>query len=420
MKKAYIILILLFTLSKCLFANDKESNDSIAENVKTGWSLMPLPMFSYASNAGLSLGLNLQLYNYGDGKIYPNLYNLILIQGEYNTTNSGNGRVYFYSSKFLKHFEFVADVGYFVEKNAQFRGFNGFMSKTNEPLKDYMFTRNLFAGYLELYKPIYKNLKVAVGVEMFSFVNESKSENSLLGDYISEKIINENEAGGGNNIYFKAGLIYDSRDIKAIPSKGFYSYVALMYSPDIFDGRNLSHLLLSVQHCQYIDIWKGKFQFAYRLGYQSIIAGDCPYYLLPRIHSFNLQRPNLEGVGGAFTVRGMGLARIVGNDMFFSNFEFRFSLINFKLWVWDVELGLNPFFDAGMVTRPYHKEQMLNALENGRGDIISPDKEFIHCSYGIGGKIILNKTTVLSGEIGFPIDKRDGKFGMFFGVDFIF
>lgn len=417
-KKVCVILLLL-----CLFCNNfyaQKQNDSVPENVKTGWSFLPIPMFSYTSGVGLALGLNMQLYNYGDGKIYPNLYNLILIQGEYITSKAGSGRVFFYSGKFLKHFEFVADVGYFVENNAQFRGFNGFMSNLNQEAQYYAFSRNYFAGFLELYKPLPNNLKIVGGVEMFSYNIKQKQEKTLFGDYIAENIINENEINGGNNLYFKVGLIYDSRDIQKAPKKGIYSFVSLLYSPDFFDKRDLSHLTLSMQHSHFVNLWKNKLQFAYKLAYQGVIAGDCPFYLLPRMHSFNQSRPNVEGVGGPFTVRGTNLVRMVGNSVFYTNIELRYYPFNFRLWIWDVELGLNPFFDAGMVVKQYHSDEMLSALQNGRTDIVSDAKESLHCTYGIGGKIILNRTTVLSAEFGFPIDKRDGKFGMFFGVDFIF
>ncbi|MDR2084259.1 MAG: outer membrane protein assembly factor [Bacteroidales bacterium] len=423
MKNKIYLLILLFSclLSNNIFPNNVQKNDSVNENIKTGWSFLPIPMFSYTSGVGLTFGLNMQMYNYGDGKIYPNLYNLILVQGEYVTSNAGSGRVFFYSGKFLKYFEFVADAGYFVEKNYQFRGFNGFMSVLGNESSYYTFSRNHFAGFLELYKPVYKDLKIAAGIEMFSFDIKPKEGESLFADYVSEGIIDENQINGGNNMYFKLGLIYDSRDVKKVPSKGMYSFASIMYSPDFFDKRNLSHLIFTAQHSHFINLWKRKLQFAYRLVYQGVIAGDCPFYLLPRMHSFNQSRSNVEGVGGAYTVRGIDLVRIVGNSVFYSNFEFRYTPFSFRLWIWDVDLCVNLFFDMGLAVSPYHKEQMFNALENGRSDIIyNTNNDAIHSSYGIGGKIILNKTTVLSGEIGFPVDKRDREFGVFFGVDFLF
>jgi hypothetical protein len=50
-------------------------------------------------------------------------------------------------------------------------------------------------------------------------------------------LIRPNEAHGGHHIELKAGLVYDSREHEADPSRGIWAEVYAYGSPDILNGR---------------------------------------------------------------------------------------------------------------------------------------------------------------------------------------
>ena len=173
--------------------------------------------------------------------------------------------------------------------------------------------------------------------------------------------------------------------------------------------------------------------FAYRLGVQNLIAGKSPFYMNNYMNTLFIQRVYYEGLGGGNSIRGMMANRILANGFAFANVEFRFRIVNFDIGRQHFFVGLNPFFDLGMVTQPYNLDDLVAMHTNGQyadlkasivaagdtyEDYFTTDKKDIyrpHMTAGVGLKIGMNENFVLSADWGMPIDRQDnGKLANFY------
>ena len=167
--------------------------------------------------------------------------------------------------------------------------------------------------------------------------------------------------------------------------------------------------------------------FAYRLGLQNNIAGRSPFYMNNYLNTLFIQRVYYEGLGGGNSVRGMMANRILANGFAYANVEFRFRVVNFDIGRQHFFIGLNPFFDLGVITQPYKLDELVAIHTNGTyttlresmaattptdkyEDYFSTDPKDIyrpHMTAGLGLKIGMNENFVLSADWGMPIDKQD-------------
>jgi hemolysin activation/secretion protein len=140
-----------------------------------------------------------------------------------------------------------------------------------------------------------------------------------------------------------------------------------------------------------------------------------------------IQRVYYEGLGGGNSVRGMMANRILANGFAFANVEFRFRVVNFDIGRQHFFIGLNPFFDLGIVTQPYNLDELVTIHTGGAytslpaimADKTPQDKYsdyftsnpadvyLPHMTAGLGLKIGMNENFVLSADWGMPIDKQD-------------
>jgi len=372
----FIICSMLIATSAISQTNDSVQKQSENENIKKGLSYGVLPVIGYSSDLGFQYGIIFNLFGYGDGSYYPH-YKYSLYTEISRTTKGGGINQIFFDSKHLLpgNIRVTADLSHLTMMALNFYGFNGYDAIYNNNFEDdsqegyisRMFYRHErkftrftldFQGRLKSDKLLwfggigYFDLKVAsVNIDK---LNKGKDENDLLPDtallydkYIDWGILKENEKNGGLIPSLKAGIVYDTRDIEANPNKGIWSEAILFYVPKILGNKSHSYLKLSVTHRQYITVVKNKLTFAYRLGYQGTIAGFVPFYMQPYMISSFAKFTTTDGLGGAKTVRGIFLNRIVGDGIAFSNFEFRWKFLKTVLWKQNIYLALNAFADGG-------------------------------------------------------------------------
>ena len=130
-----------------------------------------------------------------------------------------------------------------------------------------------------------------------------------------------------------------------------------------------------------------------------------------------IQRVYYEGLGGGNSVRGMMAHRILANGFLFANVEFRFRIVDFDIKHQHFYIGLNPFFDLGMVTQPYDLDELVKRHTNGLyntlqesmtaagdnyDDYFRPADDaqvyMPHMCAGVGLKIGMNENFVLSAD----------------------
>jgi len=187
----------------------------------------------------------------------------------------------------------------------------------------------------------------------------------------------------------------------------------IQYAP-AFLANDYSFSQLVLTHRQYFTLIKEKMSFAYRIGYQTKLSGDIPFYMLPFVYYSN--RPTRDGLGGSRTLRGIMRNRIVGDGFVYANFEVRWKIYRTILFKQDLYIALSPFADMGLITQKYNYP-----TENIPDDInIIVDNESLHSTFGLGLDFAINENFILCFNYGFATDKRDGNSGLYIIVNYLF
>ncbi|MBR0222896.1 MAG: hypothetical protein IJL93_01325 [Bacteroidales bacterium] len=425
--KKLLTLSLLLAAAISVFAQEKE--------VKKGWSLGLLPTATYSVDNGFQAGAFGDIYNYGDGTTYPDPLHKISWEASY-FTHSHRMRFYLaYDSKYLiPKMRVNASVTYVTDPLYSFWGFNGGASLahldnpydlwTNKDtgINYFGMSRNMLRVLANFQGQIVPHLNWAAGVNFWNwkigdmrdngYKKDGSSEkyfydkdNTLYRDYQRLGIIHEDEKNGGNALELNAGLVYDTRDIEAAPNHGIWAEAYL--NGNVLDHR---YLKACVYFRHYIDIPihipAGDPVFAYRLAWQQTIAGETPLYMIQN-NPLLVQRNMIsEGFGSSNTIRGLRENRILTEGFAWMNAELRVKLVNFKLFNQFFYIAVNPFFDAGVITKPYRAAEFeaaraLNiATYHPLDQLYDPDrvKDIIY-SAGAGLKIAMNQNFIVSVEL---------------------
>ena len=418
MKKLFLIAIALLASASLLSAQEEKE-------VKTGWSMGILPCATYSADNGLQYGAFGDVYYYGDGSTYPDPLHKISWEASHFT--KGKTRLYLgYDSKYLiPNMRVNASLTFVNDPMYNFWGFNGPASLSDYNLwankKDYTpginyygMSRKMYRGLVNIQGRLADNLNWAAGVNIWKWemgdMRESEKnenrysiENTLYRDYIAIGAIHEDEAQGGWATEMNVGLVYDSRDIEAAPNKGVWAEAYLNGDPF------RKYLKACAYFRNYIDIPihipAGDPVFAYRLAWQQTIAGETPFYMIQNVPLLVQRNMISEGFGSSNTIRGIRENRILTEGFAWANMELRVKLVSFKAANQFFYIAVNPFFDAGVITKDYRNDAFalttavpktyrpMNKIydETKIGDIVY--------SGGAGLKIAMNQNFIVSVEV---------------------
>jgi len=435
MKKIWLTLVCSFLVVMVI------AQDEVA---KTGWNFGALPTITFDTDLGFQYGALVNFYHYGDGTRYPNYNHSLYFEVSRFTKGSGINRFYYDSDQLIPGLQTSLDISFLSDMAYNFYGFNGFDAVVNPGWIDdenddyitrmfYKYDRKMFRFKVDLQgKFSGEKLRWAAGVNLLNFnigsvdlekLNKGKDEDELLDDvpglyekYQDWGIISPEEADGGFVPELKAGLVYDTRDNRPNPMKGIWTEAVLVGAPE-FLGAESGFAKLSFTHRQYFTIIPNDLSLAYRLAYQSTIAGHVPFYYQTQIIVSELKGYTIEGLGGAKSLRGILLNRIVGDGFFFGNLEARWKFARFQFINNNFYLGLNGFMDFGQITK---KIEAIPTNIYGSLDYFNPDAEKMHFSYGAGLRIVMNQNFVIAVDYGLAADERDGDSGLYIGLNYLF
>ena len=406
------------------------------KEMKKGWSFGVLPTATYSVDNGFQAGAFGDVYYYGDGSTYPDPLHKISWEASY-FTHSQRSRFYLaYDSKYLiPGMRINASATYVNDPLYSFWGFNGGASLANLPqsydtywtnkttgINYFGMSRQMLRILANLQGRITDNLNWAAGVNFWNWKlgdmrdngykvegSDTKmyydKENTLYRDYQKLGLITDAEKDGGTALELNAGFVYDTRDIEAAPNRGIW---AEAYLNGNVIGQRYLKACMYFRH--YIDIPihipAGDPVFAYRLAWQQTIAGETPLYMIQN-NPLLVQRNMIsEGFGSSNTIRGLRENRILAEGFAWANTELRVKLVNFKLFNQYFYIAVNPFFDAGIITKAYRAEAFENAkklnvatympLENLYDS--SKVGDFVY-SAGAGLKIAMNQNFIVSVEL---------------------
>ena len=448
MKKLIAILLLAVTALSAFAQEEKE------KEVKTGWSFGVLPTATYSVDNGFQAGLFGDVYYYGDGSTYPDPLHKISWEGSY-FTHSHRMRFYLaYDSKYLvPGMRINASATYVRDPLYSFWGFNGPASLANlDNPYDYWTNKTTDINYFGMSRDMLRilanvqghitdHLNWAAGVNFWNWklgdmrdngykhegAGDTKyyysKENTLYQDYQKLGIIKADEANGGMALELNAGLVFDTRDMEAAPNHGIWAEAYL-------NGNVLQHRYLKacVYFRQYIDIPihipAGDPVFAYRLAWQQTILGETPLYMIQNVPLLVQRNMISEGFGSSNTIRGLRENRILTEGMAWINTELRVKLVNFKLFNQFFYIAVNPFFDAGIITKPYRSAEFAAAQQLNVATYMplnkiydaSQEKGQIICSAGGGLKIAMNQNFIVSVELAKCLRPSQLDAGLWLGI----
>jgi len=423
---------------------------------KTGWNFGVLPAITFDTDLGFQYGGLINLFDYGDGSIFPNYYNMIYVEASHYTKGSSIFRIMYDSDYLLKGIRYTVDLSYLPDQAYDFYGFNGYSSIFQKNWIDdqsadytsrvfYRFQRKLFRFKNDFTGKLgdgnwYWNAGLSiqdfkVGDVDLAKLNKGRNpgdekylnDTTLLFDYYTESgLISAKEADGGWVNAVKAGISYDTRDNRACPMKGIWAETGLEFAPEFLGGESTFGKFYFTWR-QYFTLKEKDLSFAYRLGYQTTVFGDVPFYYQSQVIVSALRGAYSEGLGGAKTLRGILRNRVVGDGFAYANAELRWKVVRFNFIKQKWYLGTNVFCDAGLVTKKIKvdTEALTNLLSSeypyvSTDELYKNEKETPHMSAGLGIKIAMNENFIISADYGRAFDVQDGKSGMYIGLNYIF
>lgn len=411
------------------------------KEVKTGWSMGILPCASYTADNGLQYGAFGDVYYYGDGNTYPDP--LHKFSWEVSHFTKGKTRLYLgYDSKYLiPNMRVNTSVTYVDDPMYNFWGFNGTQALQNYDLWTnkgiagdkpdfgksvdyYGMSRKMFRVLANVQGRITDNLNWAAGVNFWNWKLGDMRESQKNADkghglydtgitlyrrYQEIDAIPADEADGGNALELNAGLVFDTRDIEAAPNRGIWAEAYL--NGNVLDHR---YLKACVYFRNYLDIPihipAGDPVFAYRLAWQQTLAGETPFYMIQNVPLLVQRNMISEGFGSTNTIRGIRENRILTEGFAWVNAELRVKLVSFKLAKQFFYIAVNPFFDAGIVTKDYRPgvfENSANCVDPRLATLPGVDGKIYDTTkagdivYSAGGglKIAMNQNFIVSVEL---------------------
>lgn len=484
MKKT-VILAAISALALCFSASAQEKK----EIVKTGYSFGPLPAVSFDEDKGFQYGGLLQLYNYGDGSSYPMYKSKWYFEVSAFTKGSMQFNVMYDKVELFPGVRFCATAKYNIDTAYDFYGFNGYNSNysktgnfvgaggktlnyhntyaalrdpslafTYDPANPPYFSpffkvkRNMLMTRADFIGEITPRLHWMAGYHFslfdqgtvnFDNLNKGKAEEkqykyskTLLDYYTDWGLIPEDEKNGGRYSCIRAGLEYDSRDKEGAPARGIWADAHFNAAPKWL-GSSTSSYRYSLTWRQYLPIVDNNvLTFAYRLNYEGTVGNHVPYYLLPYMTVIGVEN-DVDGMGGAKTVRGIMRGRIVGLDTGVYTAELRWRFLQTQLFNQNIALGLNLFSDGAMAVRGIDTTwdtSKVNAQGLGTYPLyemlVKNEKDTPHISVGGGFRFIMNENFIVALDYGLPISKfysdsnphkgQDGNGGMYIGLNYLF
>ena len=430
MKKLFAIALLAATCAWQLSAQEEKPKE-----MKTGWSFGVLPTATYSVDNGFQAGLFGDIYYYGDGSTYPDPLHKISWEGSY-FTHSQRMRLYLaYDSKYLvPGMRINASVTYVRDPLYSFWGFNGpaslahldqsydtYWTNKETDINYFGMSRDMLRILANVQGRITNHLNWAAGINFWNwkmgdmrdngYPKEGSSEkgyynkeHTLYRDYQALGLIKEDEKDGGNALELNAGLVFDTRDMEAAPNRGIWAEAYL-------NGNVLEHRYMKacVYFRHYIDIPihipAGDPVFAYRLAWQQTILGETPVYMIQNVPLLVQRNMISEGFGSSNTIRGLRENRILTEGFAWVNTELRVKLVNFKLFNQFFYVAVNPFFDAGVITKGYRTAEFEKAKTINASTFMPLDKIYdatkvgdIVYSAGAGLKLAMNQNFIISAE----------------------
>jgi len=403
----------------------QEENNSNTKQYSVGI----IPAFAYDADLGLKYGAVINLFDYKK-EAYPDYHQYLLLRLTNSTRNTLNLQSVYESNKLIPAATTFLEAGYTNDQKMDFFGFNGIEAIYNnsftEPKNELFINKNYYAHQRKLIRlraDVQKNLwgdelRLLTGFTfnkyMLKAFQQEDYTSSLYDDFIEWNVIDQSEISGGNVSFFTAGLIYDTRNDKCYCSKGNWIEAYMVYAPNKLNQQSFSKLILTYRYYQSFN--DNNFTLLFRLSSQTKTSGKIPFYHLSNYYDTPL---NQDGLGGAYTLRGITRNRILADGFALGNFETRFKLKEFTLFKLDFLISATLFADVAYITQnyQYNTTEIPNNLIDS---YINTSKQPLYLGLGPGINILYNKSNIITMNYGFSPNAQFGNGGLYVGSRFLF
>ena len=440
MKKNLILLLILLVSVSLQAINPKKETqtDSLGNPIKTGWNFGAIPGLTYDNDKGFTYGITANIFDYGDGKNYPNYRHFIYAEGSYSTKKVGTIRLFYESDYVIKGHKILFDFSYLPDAMNDFYGFNGNFSVYNRNFEEknadgflnhafYRHKSNLFRTTCDIRGKIRGNMYYYAGLGVLGYqegratvADPDDNQMELFELYRQWGLISEAEQKGGWHPYVRGGISYDTRNQRVNTVTGWYFDLFLTYNSAFGELKDYQNLKINFDFMHFIPIIGNRLVFAYRVATQNTIAGKSPYYIDTYKNELYIDHNRYYSLGGATSIRGMMRDRVWVPGFAYGTAELRSRIWNFDWFNQHFYLGMNLFLDAGVVTQKYDidedivREKVENDAWVASNNLVFDDffntKANIHDPHfgvGAGLKLAMNENFVLSCEWGMPFSKQD-------------
>ena len=341
---------------------------------KGGWTVIPLPAFSYAKNESYWAGALAPILRANDKDELEDVFAPLYLHNKFiNETFSLN--YYGYRNETIQYRAIAAyatKVERHVELSFKDTGAAGgryILAAEGNWFKN-AFTRFFGVGNRaadekeSTYTSREANIRLSAGINLnedFSLLwteryRNVRVDNGIIPTLPQTKLLFPGIEGlaGAQIFAHRLTALYDTRDHLLTPVKG--TYVSLYGEM----GHNLIHdetdrwLRLSLDARYLMPHASGRMVFVARFLMDKLFSEGVPFY----------ERPTL---GGENTLRGFGLNRFTGDNLFLINLEERIRILSKRVFDNPIELELAPFLDVGRVNRDFAARLTNTQVNPGAG-----------------------------------------------------
>ncbi|TAL12798.1 MAG: hypothetical protein EPO02_00815 [Nitrospirae bacterium] len=327
---------------------------------KGGWTVIPLPAFSYARNESYWVGALVPILRANDKDEIEDIFAPLYLHNKFidetfslNYYGYRNETVQYravaaYATKVERHVELgFKDTGagggrYILaaEGNWFKNAFTRFFGIGNRTVEENETT----------YTARETNIRLSAGInlgEKFSVLwterfRDVRVENGIIPTLPQTKsLFPQIEGVAGAQLFaHRLSLLYDTRDNLLTPVKGVY----VLHYWEL--GHNLIHneadrwVRFALDARYLMPHASGRMVFVSRLFIDKVFSQGVPFY----------ERPML---GGETTLRGFGLNRFIDDNLFLINLEERVRVFSKRVFDNPIEVEVAPFLDMGRVSRDF-------------------------------------------------------------------
>ena len=428
-QKKYPLIIAVFIIILCSFANARQLSDFVLKNKKEGWYPTGVPMIRYNTDDGFGYGIRTVIYNNGYAEEpyfnfspYFHMFSIQLFQ----TTQ---GKREFTLKTDMPYFRktrmrVFTSFSYAEEQNANYFGSGPeSMRLTGKDGKEYLdyedYKKEFLIGYgsggeyykynkysimrpdmdLYGYYEIFDDIKIMAGLRFRytwvdpwggrSFDIDDDRNNTHLSDVVSaptliEELGIQDQDGWINTV--KTGIGYDTRDYEPDPGDGIFTDAAIVAATGII-GSEYEYLRLTLCFRWYKTIVRDV-TLAMRAA-ATTVSGSVPFH---ELGYFSFLTEDQSALGNSRTLRGYRSQRFAGRSMTNANAEIRWECIDLVAMKQRFALKIIAFCDTGSVFNSM--EESIDTWNNYR------------TGYGGGLAVTWNQAFVLHLYAGFSREDR--------------